>query len=53
MLADSEYASVRVVLAESMHRLAFMLGPEAVAEDLLPVIQASQGGGDLRGWKQT
>ncbi|KAL4425718.1 hypothetical protein ABPG75_009734 [Micractinium tetrahymenae] len=38
-LSCSEYASVRVALAASVHQLAAMLGHEAVATDLLPVIQ--------------
>ena len=42
-LAESEYISVRVVLAESMATLAQLLGSQAVAEDLLPVIQARRG----------
>ena len=41
-LAASEFISVRVALAESMHQLAELLGPAVVAQDLLPVIQVGR-----------
>jgi len=47
-LAASEYISVRVALAESMHCMAALLSPEAVAADLLPVVQVGGTAGISR-----
>lgn len=43
-LCASEYVSVRVALAERLHELLALLGPQRVADDLLPLVQVCGAG---------
>lgn len=48
-LVASEYVSVRVTLAERLHEVLCMLGPQRVDDDLLALVEVGAAG-CLLGW---